>query len=71
MSVKEWSEKCYIVLQNEVFPRATKLNITPRQFIDPVFLSNLIRLEYEGVMSRKDLRDILDIRVKTYKRETT
>jgi len=61
---KDWSKKCSVVLQNEVLPRAKKLGITLDEFADASALSVLARLEYEGIITRRTLREILDERVK-------
>lgn len=60
----EWSKKCSVVLQNEVLPRAKKLGITLDEFADANALSALARLEYDGIITRRTLRKILDERVK-------
>ncbi len=70
MSEAEWSKKCSIVLQNEVLPRAKKLGISLDEFADANALSALARLEYEGIITRRTLREILDERVRILKDET-
>jgi hypothetical protein len=62
----EWpkKQKRFIVLQNEVLPRAKKLGLTVSEFCDPVILGALAQLEFDGIISRKTLREILDERVK-------
>lgn len=69
MSEAEWSKKCSVVLQNEVLPRAKKLGLTLEEFADANALSVLARLEYEGIITRRTLREILDERVKVLKDE--
>ena len=61
----ELSKKCFVVLQNELTPRAKKLGITLKEFCDPAVIGALVRLEHDGIISRKTLREILDERVKT------
>ena len=61
----ELSKKCFVVLQNKLMPRAKKLGITLNEFCDPAAIGALVRLEHEGIISRKTLREILDERVKT------
>ena len=60
----EWPKKCSAVLENEVLPRAKKLGITITAFCDPAAIAMLIKLEYDGIISRKTLIEILDERVK-------
>lgn len=67
----EWSKKCSVVLQNEVLPRAKKLGISLDEFADATALSVLARLEYEGIITRRTLREILDERVRILKDEAT
>lgn len=62
-----WTEKCYIVLINEIVPRAKKLNIGLRDFLNPAIVSTLIKLEYDGVLTRREVRHLLDERVKYIK----
>lgn len=70
----EFSKKCFVILINEVLPRAKKLNIPLSEFIDSKFTGYLARLEYEGYITRKELRAILDERVKilndTFQKDT-
>lgn len=61
---KDWAKKCSVVLLNEINPRVKKLGITFDEFCDVEVLSALVRLEYEGIITRKTLREILDERVK-------
>jgi hypothetical protein len=65
----EWSKKCSVVLQNEVLPRAKKLGISLDEFADASALSVLARLEYEGIITRRTLREILDERVNILKND--
>ena len=65
----EWSKKCSVVLQNEVMPRAKKLGISLDEFADASALSVLARLEYEGIITRRTLREILDERLNVLKNE--
>jgi hypothetical protein len=67
----EWSKKCSVVLQNEVLPRAKKLGLSLDEFADASALSVLARLEYEGIITRRTLREILDERVRILRDETT
>ncbi len=67
----EWSKKCSVVLLNEILPRAKKLGISLDEFADASALSVLARLEYEGIITRRTLREILDERVKVLKDEAT
>lgn len=60
----EFSKKCFVILINEVLPRAKKLDMSVSEFIDSSFTGYLARLEYEGYITRKELRAILDERVK-------
>ena len=64
MSNAEWPKKCFTIIQNEVAPRARKVGVSLREFCDPTALSTLARLEYDGIITRKTLREILDERVK-------
>ena len=59
-----FSKKCFVILINEVVPRAKKLDMSVSEFIDSRFTGYLARLEYEGYITRKELRAILDERVK-------
>jgi hypothetical protein len=45
-------------------PRAKKLGISLDEFADANALSALARLEYDGIITRRTLREILDERVK-------
>ena len=58
------SKKCFIILTNEIVPRAKKLGIPIREFLDSEVSGLLARLEYEGIMTRKEVRTLLDERVK-------
>ncbi len=69
MNTAEWSKKCSVVLQNEVLPRAKKLGISLDEFADASALSVLARLEYEGIITRRTLREILDERVNVLKND--
>ena len=71
MNTAEWSKKCSVVLLNEVLPRAKKLGISLDEFADASALSVLSRLEYEGIITRRTLREILDERVRILKDEAT
>jgi len=62
--MRTWPESCSVILLNEVSPRAKKLGISLAEFCDPNAISALARLEYDGIISRKTLREILDERVK-------
>ena len=59
-----FSKKCFVILTNEVLPRAKKLNMSVGEFYDVSLLGYLARLEFDGHITRKDLREILDYRVK-------
>ncbi len=69
MNTAEWSKKCSVVLLNEVLPRAKKLGISLDEFADASALSVLSRLEYEGIITRRTLREILDERVNVLKND--
>jgi hypothetical protein len=69
VNTAEWSKKCSVVLQNEVLPRAKKLGISLDEFADASALSVLARLEYEGIITRRTLREILDERVNVLKND--
>jgi len=60
----EWSKKCYVILMNEIVPRANKLNMPVSEFLDSKISSYLARLEYEKVITRKQLRELLDEHVR-------
>lgn len=60
----EWSKKCAVILLNELKPRADKLGLTVSEFLDPKISGPLARAEYEGLITRKELRSYLDERVK-------
>lgn len=61
-------KKVSIVLLNEVVPRANKLGVTLNEFCDPTALAALVRLEYDGIITRKTLREILDERVEVIRK---
>lgn len=63
----EWAKKCYVILMNELVPRAKKLNMPVSEFLDSKISSYLARLEYDGVITRKQLRDLLDEHVRHMK----
>lgn len=65
----EWTKKCSVVLLNEILPRAKKLGISLDEFADASALSVLARLEYEGIITRRTLREILDERVNVLKND--
>ena len=65
----EWSKKCSVVLQNEVLPRAKKLGLTLEEFCDPSAVSALVHLEFQGIITRRTLREILDERVRIIQNE--
>lgn len=60
----DFYKKCFVVLVNEVVPRAKKLNISLNEFLEPRILSCLVKLEYDNIITRRDLRQLLDQRVK-------
>lgn len=60
----EWSKKCFVILQNEIEPRAKKLGLKLQDFLDPRITSILAKLEFDGVYTRRDVRALLDERVK-------
>lgn len=66
-SIKEWSDKCFVILINEVAPRAKKLGVTINEFCSPEVIGFLSRLEFENCITRKELRSILDLRVHVLK----
>ncbi len=59
-----WSKKCSVVLLNEIVPRAKKLNMNLQEFLDPKIAHHLVQLEYRGYITRRELRTLLDERVK-------
>lgn len=56
----EIAKKCYVILMNEIVPRAKKLNVSISEFMPSPLSGYLARLEYEGVITRKQLRELLD-----------
>jgi hypothetical protein len=64
MTDADWAKKCSVVLQNEVVPRAKKLGMSLDEFCDPSAVAALTHLEFQGIISRRTLREILDERVK-------
>lgn len=60
----DFSKKCYVILVNEIAPRAKKLNLPISSFIPSRLSGYLARLEYEGVITRKQLRELLDEQVR-------
>ena len=67
--MRTWPESCSVILINEVAPRAKKLGLTIEEFCNPSAIGALARLEHEGIISRKTLREILDERVKVIQDE--
>jgi hypothetical protein len=59
-----WSKKCFTILTNEIAPRAKKLNIPISEFMDSSASGYLALLEFQGHITRRELRMILDERVK-------
>jgi hypothetical protein len=59
-----WSKKCFTILINEIVPRAKKLNMDLKEFLDPKIVHYLVQLEYQGYITRRELRTMLDERVK-------
>ena len=64
MMEPEWSKKCYTILINEIVPRAKKLNMPIEEFMTSSASGHLAMLEYQGHITRRELRTILDERVK-------
>jgi hypothetical protein len=64
MNSPEWSKKCFTIMTNELVPRAKNLGISLNEFCDPNAINALVRLEFDGIITRKTLREILDERVK-------
>ena len=60
----EWYKKCHAVLLNEIVPRAKKQNMKPDEFLDPHIAHYLVQLEYQSYITRRELRSMLDDRVK-------
>lgn len=60
----QWSKKCFTILINEIVPRAKKLNIPISEFMDSSASGYLAMLEFQGHITRRELRSILDERVK-------
>lgn len=60
----EFSKKCYTILINEVVPRAKKLGLPLKDFLSAEITGLLARLEYEGILTRADVRYMLNERVK-------
>lgn len=69
MTEAEISKKYYTILTNEIMPRAKKLGMTLNEFCDPTAAGALARLEYDGIITRKTLREILDERVNVLKND--
>lgn len=59
-----WAKKCSVILLNEIAPRVKKLGITYTEFMDSDGMSFLAALEFNGHITRRELRSILDERVK-------
>ena len=59
-----FSKKCYIILINEIVPRADKLGLPLKEFLSSEITGLLARLEYEGILTRADVRYMLNERVK-------
>lgn len=60
----DFPKKCEVIIMNEILPRAKKLNMKLDEFITPEMSGYLAVLEYQGYITRKELRAILDERVK-------
>ena len=60
----DWYKKCHTILLNEIVPRAKKMKMKTDQFLDPHIAHYLAQLEYQGYITRKELRSMLDDRVK-------
>jgi hypothetical protein len=60
----EWSKKCFTILINEIAPRAKKLNMSIQEYLDPKIAHHLVQLEYQGYITRRELRTLLDERMK-------
>lgn len=59
-----WSKKCFTILINEIVPRAKKLNMSIQEYLDPKIAHHLVQLEYQGYITRRELRTLLDERMK-------
>lgn len=64
----ELAKKCQVILFNEIVPRAKKAGISLREFCEPSLAGTLARFEYEGIMTRKEIRSLLDERVEVLKK---
>ena len=64
MNKAEWSKKCFVIVENEIAPRAKKLGLSLEAFIPASYVSLLARGEFEGTMTRRELRKILDERMR-------
>ena len=60
----EIAKKCSVILFNEIVPRARKAGLSLHEFCEPSLAGTLARFEYEGIMTRKEIRSLLDDRVK-------
>lgn len=60
----DFYKKCFVVLTNEIKPRAAKCGVTINELLEPSVAHYLVQLEYQGYITRRELRTILDERVK-------
>lgn len=64
MTDSDIAKKCSVILFNEIVPRARKVGLSLHEFCEPSLAGTLARFEYEGIMTRKEIRSLLDDRVK-------
>ena len=61
--MNKFPQKCFVILENEIKPRAKKLGMKPYEFCPVKIAATLSRLEYDGYYTRRDVRKILDMKV--------
>ena len=54
------AKKAMVILTNEIVPRARKCGMTPNEFCPPQIAGALARLEVDGELTRRDVRNMLD-----------
>jgi len=64
MNEADLAKKCSVILFNEIIPRARKTGLSLHEFCTPTLAGLLARWEYEGIMTRKEIRSLLDDRMK-------
>ena len=57
------AKKAYVILMNELLPRAKKCGQTVEEFIPSEVAAAFIRGELDGIMTRRETRKLLDIMV--------